>query len=734
MVALGLLAVPAAGGGLSEQNPGGEGAAPEPGATSAPGSTSSSARPAGATRSARGTAPDPGGALVSVLGSDGEPGRVRRAMARGTHMRLTFAVDAQRVALGDSDILDVELITDRELLVTGEAIGQSSVTLWFVDGRVEQYLVVVQRDLSVLREALLEIHPNLRASAAPDRDAVVLRGRVPDISYAVAAESAAQAYLDAGERRASRGAREPIFAASSPAAAPPGSAPDDGAEPAGVSHPGSPGRSPSGRVINLVRVEALPLELGERIRGAIAPVGGKRVVVRRIQRGDIPGPSDTFVLSGVVQTQRHLVRVLTVAARLLQAGGRTLEDELRVIADESGALARERDGSGDRDLEGGLSIPGFSSGTRSFRIGSEDLSNRIRDNIGRATAVELMDGQLLSFIEVEDLPQVRVDVRLYEVNRSRLHSWQPRIDVLSGDVPQSPLLPAERGAVVQGDDAGRVGGRSGIDFQEAFSLVSGAFTNQLQVAGSRFAIDTLFSLMAERGIARRLASPSLLVLSGEIATFQVGGEIPVPASVIAAGGEQVFGSVFFTPFGIQLGVRPLVGSGDRITLDLTPQILEPDPGLTAAVRRSTGERQRTTSFGRRSLATTAQLQDGQALMIGGLLSRTVSNSSRYTPWFERIPLLGWFGKSNNKNDQDLELVVVVSPTILRESMPRTALWDFPDGIELLRGSSPPPWFGGVPAGEGDPGGSVDRGRGIAATPPTPAGACHSAAADGTACY
>ena len=71
------------------------------------------------------------------------------------------------------------------------------------------------------------------------------------------------------------------------------------------------------------------------------------------------------------------------------------------------------------------------------------------------------------------------------------------------------------------------------------------------------------------------------------------------------------------------------------------------------------------------------------LAIGGLISRQISDARAYTPWLHRIPVLGWLWKSFDQGDEDLELVVVVSPTILREREPRMAMWSFPDELELL---------------------------------------------------
>ncbi len=618
--------------------------------------------------------------LVCAAGAAYAQAPRRQTLTRGTHSRLVVEMDVQRVALGDSQILDVELLSNREVLVLGKQVGQSSITLWFADGSVRQILVLVQRDLSVLQLALRDIYPSLVVSAAPDRDAVILRGEVPDVSYSEAAEAAARAYLEAG-RGGRREAEAPLLPAETdPTGADPAAAsPDE--EPRGVTRPGAAGRGGRAAVINLIRVRDLPLQLESRLERAVRKVGGEKLTVRRLVKGDLPSDEDSFVLEGSVATQTLLTRALSVAARILGGTSEELGRTVRVIGNEAGALVPRRVANAGGGRPEGL--PGFGGGAAaSFQIRPNDLNNRIRENLARATALELLGGRLLSFVTVEDLPQVRVNVRLYEVNRTRLAAWSADLDALAGNVDL------------------REG--SGVDVLNALSVASGGTVNQFTIAGSQWAIDLLFSLLAEQGIARSLANPTVMVLSGEVATVSVGGELPVPTSVATAAGNQVFESVFFVPFGVQLGIRPLVGPGDFITIDLRPQVILPDPDLTAAVRESTGTDQTTTAFESRAVRTSARLADGEVLAIGGLLTRQTSDARAYTPWLHRIPLLGWLWKSYDRNDEDLELVVVVSPAILREAEPRMAMWSYPDDLELLDGAA------GEPAGAvsaPDPGGA-----------------------------
>ena len=93
-----------------------------------------------------------------------------------THVRLGFDKDVKRFAVAQEDIVSFELLTDREGLVLGRSLGRTTLMVWFDDGTTKSYLLHVRRDLSLLEEALREVHPSIVVMSAPDRDAVVLGG------------------------------------------------------------------------------------------------------------------------------------------------------------------------------------------------------------------------------------------------------------------------------------------------------------------------------------------------------------------------------------------------------------------------------------------------------------------------------------------------------------------------------------------------------------------------------
>jgi len=643
-------------------------------------------------------------------------------LQQGQYKRLRFERPILDISIGDPEIAKVELDNDRELLLLGRKPGTTNLILGFENGPVEVQVTVLM-DLGVLSSALADVHPSITAHKAPDREAVVLLGRVPLAVYAQRAEDIAQRYLEA-----SAPAGEFLV----------GEAAANTAEDQSRFGTDNRRRARTVSVINLIRIDNLPESLGtksaeEKILEAISGMRDHHVVVRRVMKGRLPDDEqDLLILEGTVPDQVSLVRVLSIAYKVFYGARqgvnervtdgitnqiteyegdiRSLADDLEVIADEAGALVGVDDGGGNsnerRLLSGFGAVGGGGGGGGSSRSGisTSGLRNKIQNNLGRAKAIELADGRLLSFIEVEDLPQVRVDLRLYEVNRTALLKYESDLALLLGDFDQGGLLPAGAATAVQGSNAAGVGS-SGKAIQNALGFLNGTATNQLQISGSKAALDSLFTLLEREEVAKSLAKPSLTVLSGETALFEVGGEVPIDQSFATndLGAQGVFNGVRFIQFGIKLAIRPLVDEKDFVTIDFAPEVTAPDAFLTAALATATGSSPSTFAFESRLLRTSARLLDGSTLLVGGLSQKNRRDASEQVPWINKVPLLGLLFQNFDYSDDDLELVVMVRVSIVRDPIPESSLWVFPDTTEMLDAVLPvpvlPPPRRKVPSGD-----------------------------------
>ena len=601
--------------------------------------------------------------LDYIENANGERVQKVSHLVKWTHTRFVFNRDISRIALGHEATLDVNVVNGRELLILAKKLGRTSMMVWYDDKSSETFLLGVTEDYSVLENALNDIHPDVQLTIAPDRHAVVLRGEVPTINYRHAAYEAAKNYLYASSSQAS----QPVITSN----------PNQGVFNSlaqrlqGLNNSNAGASQSSGKVaiINLIKVTQAPKPKEERISEVIKSMGADKVKIKRISVDELSNDdSDVFFLSGTVKNQIELVRLLNVINKLFEPelstqmpgssldqssmmGGSTQNEnsDIEVLANESGGL-----------LNGG---------------GSGVTLSNVNSNIARATLLSVAGGKVLSSIEVEDLPQIRVSVQLYEVNQRRLKQWRPDISVLSNGYQQQEGLFGLDGMT------NRESGSSTIE--NALQLIGGQLTNNLQLSTSQFAIDMLFSLLEQEGISRVLSRPTITVLAGESAVFKVGGEVPVPTtyspSGITSGQQGNSGSVFsgteFKSFGVELNVRAMVDDKDRITLDLNPVISMPDTTLTAEIAQSTGSSLNSSAFNTRSMQTSTRLRDGQPLIIAGLISADSNSSHDFVPNGSGESMLGKLSETTSKSENNRELIIVVTPNLVREPVNTLRSWE-----------------------------------------------------------
>jgi pilus assembly protein CpaC len=623
-----------------------------------------------------------GSALIEVA-ADGRSAPDLRVMTVSTQARLVFSKPYQRATSGSVDIIKPEVLGSRELMLSGVGVGRTNVYVWFEDDTFEQFLFTVQRDLSVLDTALRQIHPNIVAQIAPDRDAVVLTGVVPKREISVQAQKVASTYLEAGR-----------------------------------TSDGSPAKA---QVINLIRWGAGDTSIEFIIQDAIhQELECPDVKVTRLSELEFPGETDILILKGTVPTQTKLTQVLALASRLFQqqdlvrrkrdgeyeevtdvlASGESrttrrplrlkdFADDIRIAADEAGGLFTDTRPEASRALGQLRPLDQGSSGANFGGL----LRNEIQTNIGRAKALELAGGRILSFLEVTDLPQVRIDISIYEVDRTALLSWDSKFKarVTDFDMPsafrRSNLVTGTNGEPVTGSDgfpivSAAAPATDNADVAGLLGFLEGKLTGAAGISGDHVDIQGMFSVLENEGIARSISNPSIAVLSGELASFGVGGRVPINETSFSGTGIAT-GTVSFVDFGVNLAVRPLIGEDDFITLDVVPEISNPDARLTQQIQETSGTNPPTTAFAQRVLRTTSRLRDGQSLMIGGLREHNRGDDSGHTPGLNRIPLLGWLFKDFTYSDDDRDLVIVVHPVIVRDAPEAAQLWIYPDAQDLL---------------------------------------------------
>jgi len=183
-----------------------------------------------------------------------------------------------------------------------------------------------------------------------------------------------------------------------------------------------------------------------------------------------------------------------------------------------------------------------------------------------------------------------------------------------------------------------------------FGFLVGQLSNRLQIAVNALEV---------RGAARSLAEPNLVALSGDTASFLAGGEFPVPE--VGATGTPSFG---FQPYGVGLSFTPTVRNGGIINLVIKPEVSEIDTTHTVTVAGTS-----VPGLITRKASTTLELRDGQSFMLGGLLQNTGTNDLDQLPWLGDVPVLGALFRSTEYQKNETDLVILVTPHIVRPLAP-----------------------------------------------------------------
>lgn len=180
----------------------------------------------------------------------------------------------------------------------------------------------------------------------------------------------------------------------------------------------------------------------------------------------------------------------------------------------------------------------------------------------------------------------------------------------------------------------------------------------LGLGGRLFGLDLLGALdLAERtGMVATLAQPNLTTVSGETADFLAGGEYPIPVPDPATGSI----TIQYKRYGVSLAYTPTVLSSGRISIRVRPEVSE--LSTEGAIRLNGIE---VPALSVRRAETTVELGSGESFMIAGLMSNRSTGAIDSTPGLGDLPILGNLFRSDNFRRGDTELVIVVTPYLVR---------------------------------------------------------------------
>ncbi len=251
------------------------------------------------------------------------------------------------------------------------------------------------------------------------------------------------------------------------------------------------------------------------------------------------------------------------------------------------------------------------------------------------------DPELVDTVKIEGSQQVNLEVRFIEARRTKGKDVSVRTGFNKGsgaalsNAPDSTLTSLLTG---------------GLPF--------GQFVTNIVQSGTN--VDLAITALEQKGLARSLAEPNLVALSGDTASFLAGGEFPIP---VAQDADTI--SVQFKPFGVGLKFTPTVLDNGLINLKLAPEVSEIDPTNEVAV----GGGISVPGLVVRRAETTLELRDGQTFVLGGLLQKSSTYNKRQLPWIGDVPILGALFRSSDFQKQETDLVIIVTPRLVKPLRP-----------------------------------------------------------------
>jgi general secretion pathway protein D len=210
--------------------------------------------------------------------------------------------------------------------------------------------------------------------------------------------------------------------------------------------------------------------------------------------------------------------------------------------------------------------------------------------------------------------------------------------------PNGPIIKGPHFDTVFGTDVGAAGSGSGVNFT---------------VTGEDF--NFLFHALQTEGRLEVLSRPSIMVRDNQEANFVVGERVPTVQSITQNANGIITPEVTYEEVGVKLDVTPIINPDGFVNLDVKPEISAIG---TSSVTVATGVTLPT--FTTRTAETSVTVKDGETIIIGGLITNQENSSETKVPLAGDIPILGWAFRSNSRNTTKTELLIVLTPHVIRD--------------------------------------------------------------------
>lgn len=183
-------------------------------------------------------------------------------------------------------------------------------------------------------------------------------------------------------------------------------------------------------------------------------------------------------------------------------------------------------------------------------------------------------------------------------------------------------------------------------------------------------VDVVLNALSEVTDVKVVASPQLMVLDNQSARIQVGDQVPIAtqsAVSITDPGAPIINSIQFRDTGVILNVSPRVNEGGLVTLEIMQEVSRAIPTSTSSLNSPTIQQ--------RSIQSTVAVRSGDTVVLGGLIQDSQTEGVSGVPLLSDIPLLGNLFKTTTKSAFRTELLVLITPTVVRNQFEAAKVTD-----------------------------------------------------------
>jgi general secretion pathway protein D len=214
-------------------------------------------------------------------------------------------------------------------------------------------------------------------------------------------------------------------------------------------------------------------------------------------------------------------------------------------------------------------------------------------------------------------------------------------------------------------------GNSQTLLNSAATIAGAVSTGGLSTFYNAGSVKALLTAEAKLDNVNIISSPSLMVLNNQKARINVGDQVPISTGSTAvplAGGTPTFAqsnTIQYKDTGVTLEVTPRVNANGLVIMKLKQIVSNVVQNTLAENKTDTATQQQSPTISKKEIASSVAVADGETIVLGGLISDTVTDNKNGVPFFYQLPIIGSLFGATSKNDTKTELVILITPRVVK---------------------------------------------------------------------